>query len=152
MSINRPNSRIEDETKSNTESDYFTKDRVSCEDEKLAQCLGDIALHLPIDSDKVNEIHSKDHDENTMHATSDRSTIFGLKNKHKLRIPSKRVSVPRLGLDWESFDLSELDVPIDHGKEINEISVASITDDNMNMRPWPVVLEPPPPPDPPNPY
>ncbi|XP_071151706.1 uncharacterized protein [Mytilus edulis] len=150
MSKNRQNSRIEDETKSNTERDNFTEGRLSCEDEELAQSLGDIKLDIPIDFDKVDEVHSTDHDEETMHDTSDHRTIFGLKIKHKVRIPSKRVSVPRLDGDWES--LSELDVPIDHGKEINEISVASITDDNMKMRPWPVVLEPPPPPDPPNPY
>ena len=42
----------------------------------------------------VDEVHSTDHDEETMHDTSDHRTIFGLKNKHKLRIPSKRGKTP----------------------------------------------------------
>lgn len=38
----------------------------------------------------VDEINSKDHNEKTMHNILDQRTIFGLKIKHKVRIPSKR--------------------------------------------------------------
>ncbi|XP_052084939.1 uncharacterized protein LOC127722133 [Mytilus californianus] len=174
MSKNRPNSRIEgrvpheDEALAQSlgdieldlpiDSDKAREVHATDHIDKLINDTSDhgtifglnIKHELRIPSKRAGKVHSTDYDETVILKTVDNGIKFGTEIKYGVR-PSKRVRVPLLDEGWESLGISGLDVPIDHGKEVNKISVASITDNNMHMRPWPVVIVPPPPPDPPNP-
>ncbi|XP_052084941.1 uncharacterized protein LOC127722136 [Mytilus californianus] len=100
---------------------------------------------------EVDKVHSAYHGESVIPDRSDHDATFdhSPEIKNGLR-PRKEVKVaPQDVVCSERLDRKE-ELTVFHGN-VHEKSVASITEDNLYMRPWPVVLEPPPPPDPPNP-
>ncbi|XP_076080412.1 uncharacterized protein LOC143051370 [Mytilus galloprovincialis] len=99
---------------------------------------------------EADGVRSTHQDETLTPDTPDHVTTFD----RKIKINNGTILGRRDREQQQDEVCSEL---VDHSNvsvyygNVQEKSVASITEDNMHMRPCPAVMVPPPPPDPPNP-